>query len=158
MGTRTASYFLSRGNDLYFAGKFDEAITAYTRALGLNPKNAVALSNRGCVYDDKKLFDLAIADLTAALKIDSQYTDAFYNRGIVYEHKELWDLAIKDYTEAIEQWQRKKAGAGGSGGAIRDSADTPEINHNLAKAFTVRGKAYKKRAYLIWRLRIIPML
>lgn len=37
----------SRGNGLYSSGKFSEAIKSYTRCLQLNPKCALAYSNRG---------------------------------------------------------------------------------------------------------------
>jgi tetratricopeptide (TPR) repeat protein/Leu/Phe-tRNA-protein transferase len=133
MKPQTASYFFYKGNDLYTAGKLDEALTAYGEALKLNPEHTETLNNRSCVYDDKGLFDLAIAGLSSALRIDPNYTDAFYNRGHVYGHKGLWDLAIQDYTEAIGQFKED---------------DGPGINHKLAKAFSNRGLVYEKKGLL----------
>ncbi|MDR2210407.1 MAG: tetratricopeptide repeat protein [Spirochaetaceae bacterium] len=137
METHTAGYFFNKGHDFHAAGKLDEALAAYGKALEINPKHTGSLNNRGCVYKDKGLFDLAIADLSGALRIEPNYTDALYNRGYVYDRKGLWDLAIQDFTGAIQQYKE-------NGG--------PGINYNLAKTFNHRGNIYYKKQ--LWDLAI----
>ena len=52
--------------------KWDDAITALTEAIRLDPKSAAAYSTRGLAYTMKDNFEAALADLDAALKLESE--------------------------------------------------------------------------------------
>lgn len=74
-------------------------ITAYTRAIELNPDYALAYYNRGNAYFDQDKLDEAIADYTRALEINPDYADAYWGRGSVYYDLGDYPHAAADYRE-----------------------------------------------------------
>ena len=80
----------------------DEAISDYTKALEINPRDALAYYNRGIAYNKKGRHDEAISDFNKALEINPRDAWAYYNRGIAYDNKGEYDQAISDYTKALE--------------------------------------------------------
>nr|WP_278752399.1 tetratricopeptide repeat protein [Fischerella thermalis] len=80
----------------YRQGKYDQAITNYTQAIGIS-KNIHAYINRGIAYHRQGKYDLAIADYNQTLSINSKSVDAYINRGIAYRRQGKYKLAIADY-------------------------------------------------------------
>jgi tetratricopeptide (TPR) repeat protein len=76
---------VSQGNTDTNAGDHDRAIAAYSEAIRLDPKNAIAFNNRGNAYGKKGWttgdYDRAVADYSEAIRLDPQYASAFCNRG-----------------------------------------------------------------------------
>jgi len=91
-----------RANTYMQGGNYEDAITDYTKALKVNPRDAIAYNNRGLAWGKKGDYDNAIADFTKALEINPQYSDAYKNRGIAYYDKGDYDSAIGNYTKAVE--------------------------------------------------------
>jgi tetratricopeptide (TPR) repeat protein len=91
----------NKGNYLSDAGKYDEAIVEYTKAIELNQNYAKAYNNRGSAYSRKNQHDLAIADYSKAIEIEPNYALAWSNRGLAYLNIKQYELAIKDLTQAI---------------------------------------------------------
>jgi len=83
---------------------YDEAITAYHKAIELNPQYATAHYNLGLTYYyGKKMYDEAIAAYKKAIEIDPQYVNAHYYLGVAYYYgKKMYDEAIGSYKKAIE--------------------------------------------------------
>ncbi len=79
----------------------DSAISEYTKAIGLNPKDAAAYVYRGMAYDSKGDNDAAIADYTQAIRLDPKDAKAHYDRALAYGKKGNDDAAIADFTESI---------------------------------------------------------
>lgn len=79
----------------------DKKIELYTKVLDLDSKNADALNNRGCAYNEKGDNDQAIKDYNEAIIINPKDAQVFYNRGNAYYGKKDYNQAIKDYDEAI---------------------------------------------------------
>jgi tetratricopeptide (TPR) repeat protein len=86
----------------------DAAFSAYDMAIGLDPNNATAYSNRGEAYWAKRDWDHAIADYSKAIELDPKATIAtirtcaYKGRGDAYLAKGDRNLAIKDYAQAVE--------------------------------------------------------
>ncbi|BCX09155.1 MAG: hypothetical protein KatS3mg066_3014 [Fischerella sp.] len=59
--------YINRGIAYYRQGKYDQAITNYTQAIGIS-KNIHAYINRGIAYHRQGKYDLAIADYNQAFK------------------------------------------------------------------------------------------
>ena len=93
--------FVSRGTAYYQKGAFNRAISDFTEAIRLDPKNAIAFGIRGRAYSKKRDVDEAIADYTEAIRLNPKDDSAFYFRGEAYRQKADYDRAIADYTEAI---------------------------------------------------------
>jgi tetratricopeptide (TPR) repeat protein len=90
----------SRGIGYYEKGDLDRAISDFTRAIRLNPKDAYTFNNRGQTYYAKGRLGRAIADYNRAIRTDPQAATAFFNRGIWYHEQGNLDRAIADYTRA----------------------------------------------------------
>ena len=95
------SALMSQGHTDINNGDYDRAIVAFSDAMRLDPKNALAFANRGTAYGKKGDNDRAIADFNEAIRLDPNYALAFFNRALTYSKKGDNDRAIADYTEAI---------------------------------------------------------
>jgi len=76
-----ASLLINRGHAKYHLGDLKGAITDYSKALKISPKDASALYNRGVAKYDMGNPKGAITDYSKALKINPKYADVLYNRG-----------------------------------------------------------------------------
>ncbi|XP_024520346.1 TPR repeat-containing thioredoxin TTL1-like [Selaginella moellendorffii] len=85
------------GNDLFKAGKFLEASTAYGEGLELDPENAILYCNRAACRSKLRLWEKAIEDCNAALNVQPSYTKALLRRAQCYTQLERWDSALEDY-------------------------------------------------------------
>ena len=117
----TAEEYFEQGYEHGEAGRLDEAISAYSRAIALNPDYASAYHNRGNAYSDKGDYGQAIADYDQAIALNSDFALAYYNRGFAYSGKGDYDQAIADYDQAIA------------------------LNPDDAFAYTNRGNAYRNK-------------
>jgi tetratricopeptide (TPR) repeat protein len=83
-------------------GDIDQGIAYYSKAIQLNPQDAVGYHSRGVAWGRKKEFDRAIADLTKAIQIDDWDSMVYFNRGTVRYEKGEYDAAIDDYNRYIK--------------------------------------------------------
>lgn len=97
-----ADAYYTRGNESLIRNNFDLAISDYTAALNIEPKNAGIYRSRGDVYFRKNNFDFAISDYTAALNIYPNNGDVYCSRGNAYFQKKDFDKAIADYNMALK--------------------------------------------------------
>ena len=65
----------NKANAAFKAGKYDEALEAYTKAIELDNTNAVYPANRANIYIKKKDWAAAVEDCTSAIKIDEKKTN-----------------------------------------------------------------------------------
>ena len=106
------------GNAYFAADEIDHAISAYNKAIEINPKDPWSYYNRGNIYISKGQYDLAIFDYNKAIEINPSDSDSYRERGAAYYSKGEIDHAISDYNKAIE------------------------INPKFAEAYHCRGNAY----------------
>jgi tetratricopeptide (TPR) repeat protein len=108
------------------------ALTEYTRAIGIEPNNALAVCSRGVAYyrlgDDRH----AMIDYTHAISIDRTLAMAYYRRGFLHYLAQDYSSAIADYNKSIE------------------------LQPDFALAYSNRGYAYRdlygeQEALLDWR-------
>ncbi len=93
--------YYRQGNRHYGNRAFERAISAYNRALTLDPGHAGALINRGSAYAAKGHYDRALADYCRAIERDSTDSVAYFNRANSYRKRRQYYLAVEDYSEAI---------------------------------------------------------
>ncbi len=96
------AYYL-KGDAFARLEKWDEALTAFNKALELNPKHAMVLNARGVVYVAKKQWDNAIVDFTKATVLNDSFADAYANLGTLAIHRsEGAHGALEDFNEALK--------------------------------------------------------
>lgn len=99
----TAQDFFDLGNYLYDMGNCKSAVTAYEKAIQLDPNLTKAYNNRA--YTNMRLHNYkdALDDLNVAIFQDPDYIAARMNRGDIYNYYYAIDRqkAIADYNKVI---------------------------------------------------------
>merc|ERR1712032_1320843 len=72
--------YKEKGNQFYKEKKFDEALSAYDKAISLNPTNMTLLSNKAAVHLTTKNYDDCIAACRMAIKIGKENRASFGDR------------------------------------------------------------------------------
>jgi tetratricopeptide (TPR) repeat protein len=98
----TACHHYDRGCDYLHDGYYDLAIDELTKAIELDPNNAMSYDRRGIAYGEICEYDNAISDFNTAIEIDDTYAGAYNNRALAYYKKDVLGRAIIDYNKAIE--------------------------------------------------------
>ena len=92
------------GNDAFQRGAQEEAVTAYTEALAVDPDNsafnATLFANRAAAYSKLGKNKEALEDCTSALDLDPNYLKALLRRAQIYMTMEKYEEAVRDYEKA----------------------------------------------------------
>ena len=97
-----AQAFFSIGYLLYHGNRIEKAISAYNKAIVLNPDFWEAFYNRGIARYDFKQYAEAITDFNKAIELNHNFASAYYNRGIVKSELDQPESAIADFDKVIE--------------------------------------------------------
>ena len=79
-----------------------QAITAFTRAIELNPNDSAYYINRSVAYMNIKRYLKAVVDLNRAIKMNNLNSLTYNNRGLAYSELEDFEKAIGDFNRAIQ--------------------------------------------------------
>lgn len=71
-----------RGNDLFSAGRFAEACSAYGEGLKYDTFNSVLYCNRAICWSKMGLWEQSVEDCNQALKIQPNYIKALLRRAV----------------------------------------------------------------------------
>lgn len=91
---------IALANALYDAGRWQEAIRVYERALTLKQDDADVITDMGTCYRNLGMPGKALREYERALKINSSHQNALFNMGLVCAYD------MKDHGKAIAAWQR----------------------------------------------------
>ncbi|BHF67175.1 hypothetical protein SprV_0301020000 [Sparganum proliferum] len=91
----------TQGNHCMTEEKFHEAVTCYSKAIELDPHNAVYFCNRAAAYSRLNNHDESIRDCERAVAIDANYSKAYGRMGLAYSNKGNIPKAIDCYKKAI---------------------------------------------------------
>ena len=72
------------------------AVEGYTKAIELNPTNAIYFGNRAFAHIKLEEYGSAVEDATLALELDPNYVKGYYRRGDSYLALSKFKLALKD--------------------------------------------------------------
>ncbi len=136
-----AYYF--RGDALARIKKWDEALTAFNKALELNPKHAMVLNARGVVYAAKRDLTLARNDFDNAISINQSFADAYANLGSRFiQMKDGAEGAINEFDKALRISPGFALALHGKGNVevILFQIEEAEKNLNKAKEYGTCGK------------------
>ncbi len=99
---KAAFWYKERGYARWWLKKYDGAITDFTKAIALDPKDYTSFAYRGQLYSHRKQYKQAIDDLTKAIELNPKSGRYYYSRGIAYHWLDEVDKALADYDKAIE--------------------------------------------------------
>ena len=97
----SAEDLLKRGNALYEAGEYEQATTAYTRALERKPDYPEAHYNRGVALGRLNRREEALAAFDRALALRPDYPEAHNNRGNALGTLDRYEEALAAYDRAL---------------------------------------------------------
>jgi predicted TPR repeat methyltransferase len=83
------------------AGRYDEAVSAYDRAIAIEPENSEAYYGIGRAFQLTKDFVAAAHSFDAAIKHDPEFGEAYAARGQVLYALKLHDKALASFERAI---------------------------------------------------------
>jgi tetratricopeptide (TPR) repeat protein len=136
-------------------GANDLALEDCTRAIRLDPKNALAFNNRVLVWMNKGDLDRAMADAIEAIQLNPGSATGYANRGIIFARKNDYDRAIADYDKAIQLNTENAVSyvnrsyarnvKGDYDGAIADCDAALRLDPVFTAAYANRGFAYEKK-------------
>ncbi|KAF8551079.1 ADP ATP carrier receptor [Imleria badia] len=111
---KQAQSLKTRGNSLYQARKFEQAIDLYTQAIQVSPRpEPVFYSNRAAcyMYMSPPQHDRVVADCDDALRQDPNYVKALNRRATALESLSRYEEALRDFTAAtiLEKFQNETA-------------------------------------------------
>ena len=115
-----AASHTARGQTLSRAGKTEEALAEYDKAIAINPHHAEALYSRGLLYQSQKQHQPAIDDFTSANGLTPQRAEPLLARAISY-------LAVDKVKEAVA-----------------DLDEAAQADPQNAQTWTTRGLAYER--------------
>lgn len=115
-----AQSLAAHGQALAKAGKTEEALAEFDRALALDPYNVSALYGRGLVYQGEKRHEQAITDFSTANGLTPQRVEPLVARATSY-------LAIDKVKEAAS-----------------DADEAVQADPNSAQAWSIRGAVYER--------------
>src|SRR5262245_10171978 len=127
-GRSAAWAYVNRGNAYSEMGDQDRAITDFTTAIWINPREVEAYNSRGLAHNRKGDCDLAIADFNRAMQISPGNPAHYNNRGIAYQCKQDYDQAFADYNRALA------------------------INPRNAPSYINRGRIYLRKGEYEWAI------
>lgn len=65
-------------------------------------EQAIALNNRGNIYNRRQFYEKALADYDRAIRLKPDYANAYNNRGSAYIDLGDYERAVSDFDRAIE--------------------------------------------------------
>uniref|UniRef100_A0A1B6KFW2 SGTA homodimerisation domain-containing protein n=1 Tax=Graphocephala atropunctata TaxID=36148 RepID=A0A1B6KFW2_9HEMI len=92
----------NEGNSHMSSLNFKEAVICYTKAIQLDPKNAVYYCNRAAASNKLGNYESAIQDCKTALKYDPSYSKAHGRLGLAYASLNQHEEAVKHYKRAVD--------------------------------------------------------
>ena len=91
--------WIDLGNLYFDTGNHEKAITAYHKALELNPNNADVMNDLGVMYRRSGQPNKAIETFDKAIKIDPDHEIVRFNKGIVLMHD------LNDLEGTVRAWE-----------------------------------------------------
>lgn len=79
------------------AGRLDEAIALYSKAIATKKDSADLYFVRGRAYKQRDQYDLALSDFSRAIELNPRYAEAYNHRGILFVGKGDRKRAAADF-------------------------------------------------------------
>ncbi len=97
----SAEAYNEQGDEFRNAGKYDEALAAYCKAISLKPDYAEPYYGIGWIHNEREEFDQAVDPLEHAIRYQPNYPLALGELGLAYRKLAKYDQALDAYRRAI---------------------------------------------------------
>jgi tetratricopeptide (TPR) repeat protein len=160
-GLRDIDFFMREGNRHARNKEYDLAVTAYTKAIRLDPKFYLAFINRARLYVAKGNYDRALEDFGEAIIGEETpvfsaplRAQALNGRGWIFLQRAQYDRAIADFTAATQidrisrEGYKNRAEALFRQGKLREAlADVDRalwVLPEFGEAYVMRSRIYRE--------------
>ncbi len=143
-------------DELYNAGEYQQAITAYDQVLVNDPQDSYAYGQRGDCYRLLSRYDEAIADFSRALELNPGNSWALAHRGECWRAKEQYERALEDLDRSLSMEPDFAWALASRADALRmlerydralaDFSRAIELDPDYQWALARRGEAYRLTA------------
>jgi tetratricopeptide (TPR) repeat protein len=137
------------GAILNLAGRNDEAIAAYQRAIQLDPKFAYPHNGLGNVYSDLGNYDDAIAAYQRAIQLDPKFAAPHNGLGVVYQLLGQYEKALSVYQKAVELAPDRGTYRGSLVGILRKLGREAEaqVQIEIARSLMAKENEYNRACF-----------
>lgn len=139
----------SKGDALFGAGKYQQAIAAYTEYVKLHPTHVASFYNRGRSYEELKNYDQSFKDFNKVLELDERNFNAHlslskhYYRDRAYAKSLIHSKRVVELNGSVAQGHfliaRNNHQMGNVKEAMKSYDQAIELNENLGEAYLYRG-------------------
>ncbi len=133
----------NRGVALAAAGRFDEAIENFRKAIRNNPNYVEAPDNLGVALAAMGRLDEAIENYHQAIQINPNYAEALNDLGLALTEKGQFDEAIENYHKAIQINPNYAEALGNLGVVLAAKGRFDEAIESYHKAIQINPNLYK---------------
>jgi TonB family protein len=98
---KSSSGYTGRGIAYMSLGKYEDALSDFTRAIDIDPKEGLNYKLRGQVNHIMRNLENALEDYSNALEKYPEFKDVYFKRGEVLRELGRYNEAIDDYTREI---------------------------------------------------------
>lgn len=95
--------WIEKGNELFNAGLYQDAINALNKAIEMNPRDASAYLLRGTSYNNLRKYNQTINDFNKAIELNPQEAAGYYCRALAYDSLGNQNQALKDMKMAARR-------------------------------------------------------
>jgi tetratricopeptide (TPR) repeat protein len=136
---KKAEHHKTLGNEAITVRKFEEAAEEYTRAIQLDPSNAVYLANRSHAYLALCRYHAALTDAEASVAADPSYWKGWSRLGAAHK-------ALGEYSDAKTAYNQALWAHGDGLGAEATRKDLEEVNRLLEAKLDKGGTSTSRSA------------
>jgi len=117
-----------KGNQLFKAGDFGNAVKSYTEAIKRNPTDPKIYSNRAACFTKLMSFDLAIKDCDRCIELEPNFIKAYLRKAKAHQAMSQTSKAMAAYEKALEiDSNCSEAIEGYKSCSISNNADPEEV-------------------------------
>lgn len=137
------------------AGQYQDALTAFNKAIDENPIHANAFNGRGAAWHSLGSYEQAIADYTRAIEINPEYANAYNNRGVAWHQKGEYEKAVEDYDRALSLHPNYVNALSNRGASRKKLQDYGAAIADFERALAIRP-TFEAYNLLAWTLATCP--